>query len=203
VEENIDFVGKRVRQWRKELGLSLQDLAGRSDVAASTIQKVEKGQMVPSIAVVMKIARGLDRRPTELVTQDSGELDTVLMRAKEHPVIGTARKMRIERLSGDLFDPAIEMWRVTVHPGVGSGEQPHAYEGEEVVVCEEGEILFRVADEDYRLMPGDSLHFKAGLPHRWWNPGDSAARFLIAGNFPRGLRSKLHEQMQKTTQSRT
>ena len=196
MEEDIEFVGVRVRQWRDELGLSLQDLSDRCGVAPSTIQKVETGQMVPSIAIALKIARGLDRRPAELLSSEPEEADVVFMRSKEHSVIDSRQKLRVERLSGDLFDPSIEMWRVTVYPGFSSGSGVHGYEGEEVIVCEEGQIHFTVGDEEFELGQGDSLHFKAGIPHRWWNPGRRIARFLIAGNFPRGLRKKLHLQVQ-------
>lgn len=197
MEEALNEISKRVRAWREELGLSLHELAARSDVAASTIQKVETGQMVPSIAVLLKIARGLERRPAELVSDQTEESEVVLMRAKEHPVISASSRMRVERLSGDLFDPAIEMWRVHLQPGLGSGKRMHAYEGEEVVLCEEGELTFQIGDDEYRLGPGDSLHFKAGIPHQWWNSGRSAARLLVAGNFPKGLRAKLHAQVQR------
>ena len=195
MDEALEHLSRRVRRWREELDLSLHELGARSDVAASTIQKVETGQMIPSVAVMIKIARGLDRRPSELVSDDSHEDDVVLLRSKEHPVIGAGSKLRVERLSGDLFDPAIEVWRIKVAPGYGSGRGKYAYEGEEVVICEEGEGTFTIADQDYIVGVGDSLHFKANLPRQWWNSGDQAARFLIAGNFPKGLRSKLHREI--------
>lgn len=201
MEDALIGVSRRVRRWREEQGLSLHELADRSDVAASTIQKVETGQMVPSVAVLMKIARGLDRRPAELVSDEMEEAEVVLMRAKEHAVMSAGTQMRIERLSGDLFDPAIEVWRAYLRPGVGSGKDQHAYEGEEVVICEEGEITFLFEDEEYRLTQGDTLHFKGGVPHRWWNSGSVPARFLMAGNFPKGLRKKLHKQIRQSGKS--
>jgi len=198
MDDALAAVSRRVRAWREGLSLSLHELAERSDVAASTIQKVETGQMVPSVAVLMKIARGLDRRPAELVSDEAEEAEIVLMRSKEHAVMSAGSQMRIERLSGDLFDPAVEVWRAYLRPGIGSGKSQHAYEGEEVVVCEEGEVTFRFGDEEYRLTAGDTLHFKGGIPHQWWNSGSIPARFLMAGNFPKGLRRKLHNQIRQT-----
>lgn len=48
-------------------GLTLQQLATRCGVAASTIHKIEAQQMVPTITVLLKISRGLGCRPEELV----------------------------------------------------------------------------------------------------------------------------------------
>ncbi|MGH0031980.1 MAG: helix-turn-helix domain-containing protein [Myxococcota bacterium] len=196
MDEALDQISRRVRRWREEQGLSLQELAGRSDVAASTIQKIETGQMVPSVAVLLKVARGLGRRPAEVVGEERDENDVVLLRAKQHPTIARGSKVKAERLSGDLFDPAIELWRFHLQPGRGSGKDQYAYDGEEVVICEEGQVTCRVDGEDHVLEAGDTLHFKAALPHRWWNSGDVPARFIVAGSYPKGLRSKLHRQVQ-------
>jgi transcriptional regulator with XRE-family HTH domain len=198
LDQDLARISQRVRQWREELGLSLHELAVRSDVAASTIQKVETGQMVPSIAVLLKIARGLDRRPAEVVSEQFEEAEVVLQRAKQHPTISPIPKLKVERLSGDLFDPALEVWRVHAHPGQGSGRGEYSYPGEEVVICEDGEVTFIVGGEEHRLRTGDALHFKGGIPHRWQNEGDVPTRFLVAGNFPKGLRAKLHRQMRPT-----
>ena len=197
MDKVLHFIGRRIREWREDLGLSLHELARRSDVAPSTIQKVETGQMVPSIAIIMKIARGLERRPTELISDESEELEVVFQRAKEHSITGSIKKMKAERLSGDLFNPAIEMWRVTVSPGFSSGSESHAYEGEEIIICEAGHLTFSIEGQSYDLHEGDTLHFKAAIPHRWWNQGETAARFIVAGNFPRGLRKQLHRQIQR------
>lgn len=57
----------QIRVCRTDDRLTLQKLASRSGVAASTIHKVESEQMVPTISVFLKIAKGLGRRPDELI----------------------------------------------------------------------------------------------------------------------------------------
>ncbi len=121
MDEAVGEISRRVRRWREQQGLSLHELASRSDVAASTIQKIETQQMVPSVAVLLKVARGLGRRPAEMVGEEPEEQEVVLLRAKRHPTITSGREMRVERLSGYLFDPAIELWRIQLQPGRGSG----------------------------------------------------------------------------------
>ena len=55
------------RACRARDGSTLQQLANRCGVAASTIHKIESQQMVPTVSVLLKIARGLGCRPEELV----------------------------------------------------------------------------------------------------------------------------------------
>jgi len=184
-------ISRRIREFRAEAGLTLQELARRSGVATSTIQKVETEQMIPSVAVVMKIARGLGRRTAELVHEGEGELEVVHLRARDRHPIGARESVLVERLSGDLSDPALETWRVTLQPGAGSGRLAIAYEGEEIVLCETGRVSFRVGDRDHDLRPGDSLHFKASIPHYWTNEGSAPAVFTVTGTLPPKFRAAM------------
>jgi len=63
-------MANQIRACRVADGLTLQQLATRSGVAASTIHKVEARQMVPTVSVLLKIAKGLARRPEELIRDD-------------------------------------------------------------------------------------------------------------------------------------
>ena len=60
----------QIRACRAADGLTLKQLAARSGVAASTIHKVESQQMVPTVAVLLKIAKGLGRRPQQFLRDE-------------------------------------------------------------------------------------------------------------------------------------
>ena len=184
-EQSLDAelarIGQRVRAWREEQGLTLQELALRSGLATSTVHKVESAQMIPSVAVLLKLARGLGRRPAELIHDEGAPLEVLHLRSRDRRPVGVRGKLRVERLTGDLVDPALEAWRVTVHPGHSSGGDAIRFDGEELVVVEEGEVTFRVGGRDHVLGAGDSFHFKSNAPHGWRNDGDVPARFLVVG----------------------
>ena len=195
MEREIERMAQRIRQWREAAGHTLQELAQRSGVAASTIQKVETLQMVPTVAVLLKIARGLGRRPGELIHEGADDAGVVHLRGEERHPIGVKRRMLVERLSGDVFDPQLEVWRVIHQPGSGSGEGVLRYDGEELLVIEAGELTVQVGDQEYLLATGDSLHFKTTTPHSWRNKGMLPVRFLVIGTLPKALRAALHERL--------
>ena len=195
VESELARVAKRIRQWRDEAGLTLQELAARSGVATSTIQKVETFQMVPTVAVLLKIARGLGRSASDFVSEGPSAAEVVHLRAQQRHPVGSRRRMLVERLSGDLADAEVELWRITLQPGNGSGSGELCYSGEELVLCEEGELEFSIGEAEYRLRSGDTLHFKASVPHSWRNDGAGPVRFLILGTVPEALRGALHERL--------
>ena len=200
VEGEIARIGRRVRSWREADGLTLQELARRSGLATSTVQKIEKAQMVPSVAVILKLARGLHRRASELLYDGSDEVEVLQLRKGERHAVGVSGKLRVERLSADLSEPALEMWRVTLYPGISSGRDAIEYEGEELVVCEAGAVTFRVGEQEYRLEPGDTLHFKASIPHVWRNDDDAPARFTVTGTLPRHLRAAMQRRLAVVSQ---
>lgn len=191
MSQDLERVAQRLKRWRDEAGLSLQALASRSGVAASTIQKIERQQMVPTIAVLLKISHGLGRQPTAFLEEKGEPLEVVHLAAVARNVHPTAGGTTLERLCGDVIEPGFEAWRIE-HPTGGSiGRLPLQYEGEMIIVCETGELTVEIGDETHRVGAGDSLHWKAKLPHSWLNHGAEPARFVIAGTLPRDLRRVL------------
>jgi transcriptional regulator with XRE-family HTH domain len=195
IDVEIARIGQRIRRWREQADLTLHELAQKSGLATSTVQKVEKGQMIPSVAVLLKIARGFGRSATELIHEGSYRLDVAHLRASERHPVGAGSKMLVERLSADLTRPALEMWRVTLHPGISSGSEPIEYDGEEIVVCEQGCVTFVLGEEEHELATGDTLHFKATIPHFWRNDGDAVARFTVTGTLPEHFRAVMRGRL--------
>jgi transcriptional regulator with XRE-family HTH domain len=192
VDEELGRISQRIRSRREHEGLTLQELGRRSGVATSTIQKVETAQMIPSVAVLMKIARGLRCRMTELVGEETEEEAAIVhLPKKARHAFGKPDAMMVERLTGDLADLELETWRVTIHPGCSSGEERMHYRGEQLVICEEGTVTIAVGDREIRLAAGDSLHFKATAPHAWRNDGRKPTRFLVSGTLPAQLRAAM------------
>ena len=199
VDSEVARIARRVRRWREEAGVTLQELAQRSGVATSTIQKVETFQMIPTVAVLLKIARGLGRSVAEFVSDGPPVTQVVHLTPGQRHRVGPRRQMVFERLSGDLENAEVELWRVWVQPGHGSG-RPVAYQGECLAVGEEGEVTFQIGDEEFPLQAGHTLHFKAWVDHSWRNSSDETARFLILGTVPSAMRAALQhrERSQRT-----
>ena len=83
VDEELARISQRIREARDSAGLTLQELAAKSGVATSTIQKVETEQMIPSVAVILKIARGLGMHVSQLVQEGEETLEVSHISARE------------------------------------------------------------------------------------------------------------------------
>src|SRR4051812_28924717 len=63
-------VGERVRELREKQGLSIAELARRSDLTRNGLSRVELGARTPSSVTVEKIAAGLNVDPGELFPKE-------------------------------------------------------------------------------------------------------------------------------------
>lgn len=195
VDEQIAQISRRIRHWRSEEDLTLQQLAERGGLATSTVQKVETGQMMPSVAVLLKLAHGLGRHIAELLDDDDPSVDVFHSKGCERQSLRAGGRVVAERLSGNIARCALETWQVTLEPGASSGSDPIRYDGEQVVICEDGVVTFRMDQDEYVLERGDSLHFRASIPHAWYNRGEVTARFSITGTMPVVFRSLMKAQI--------
>lgn len=196
MDRHLLKIAGRIHTWRDEAGYTLQELADRSDVAASTVHKIEKNQTVPTISVLLKICAALNRRPDELLIDDSPEVAAALRRKEEHLVVGSEDRSVIEQLAFGIANSTIDVWRVYHKPGAGSGPiaRTISYKGELIVICEEGELTFELEDETYEIAAGDSLHFNTAVPHKWRNTGNVDSKALFFGTIPKNLHRSLREE---------
>jgi transcriptional regulator with XRE-family HTH domain len=198
VTEQVDRIAHRIKTWRNAAGMSLQVLANRSDVSPSTIHKIENGQTVPTIAVLLKLAEGLGRRPTELLEDADGESGAIHTKAGTSAHLVTTRGLEIEWLIGEALAPELEIWRIT-HPESFSfgGERVKHLSGDVVLMVEEGELEVRIANDSFVLGAGDTIHFKGTQPHSWRNTSDGPTTALLLGNVQAGGRSGLVARMRR------
>lgn len=179
MDDVIAGIGTKIRLLRQGNGLSLQQLAERSGVSAAAIHKIERNTMVPTITVLMKLARSLDRSVSYLVDEEPPPTSpVVVVRAKARdPLFASREGVVMENLAGPSGRFAMSAAMVTVAAGQDSGKSPIAHPGEDLVYLLSGSLEFEV-DEVYQLRQGDTLHLRTDRPHRWRNPAARAAKAI-------------------------
>jgi transcriptional regulator with XRE-family HTH domain len=179
-DESSFDVGGRLKSLRAESGLTLRELAKRSDVAFTTIQKIESGSISPTIGILMKIAGGLRVKITALLEQETPSRRVHFIAKKDRVrASGKGLEIDVQYVAQSLIKPEIVGFHIAVAPGQGSGSDPLSHGGEELVVGIQGVTTFAVEDEEFLVGPGDSLHFKSVLPHSWTNTGSKTSKFYL------------------------
>lgn len=167
-EGREDSLGGRLRALRAKQGITLAQLGKMVGLSPSYLSQIEREKANPSLVTLSSIA---DTLGVELRSLFEHSL----------PVWQVVRKGGGERLSDDksravfqiLSSAAvrgkIEPCRVACPPGMRTERGSHA--GEELVFVLEGQLEVEVGEETFTLDRGDSIHYQAGQPHCWRNPG--------------------------------
>ncbi|MCC0040060.1 MAG: cupin domain-containing protein [Brucellaceae bacterium] len=165
VEETAS-IGERLRDRRKELGLTLKDVADGAGLSVGFISQVERDLTVPSLSSLASISRVLRTPITSFLSQpDGGQPHT---RHDQRPVYAVqANGLQYERLSARF--PGNVLNSVIVHEPPGMRSEPIRHEGEEMFFVLKGEITVEVDDEATVLSAGDSIHFESTRCHSSWN----------------------------------
>lgn len=178
LERIVGSIGLKVFSLRKRMGLSLQQLAERSDVSAAAIHKIEQGGMVPTITTLLKVATALGRPVSYFVEEDVGQDDMAVLTPPDEnrPVYTSHEGISLSSISGPYGRFLLAGARAVVAPGANSGRKPMQHPGEELVHVTSGVLEFTVTGQPYRVETGSTLHFRGDQPHTWHNPGTRETR---------------------------
>lgn len=177
------------------MGLSIREAAKLTGTSPSTIQKIESNEMVPSIAVLMKIAQGLKQNVTHFFEDRNEPKEVALVRYSERETINIpVSKLNIEDLGSSIIDARLEVLLLTIEEEGESGKDPLIHEGEEIKFCLEGKIAYFINDHKYFLEQGDCIHFNSSKPHYWKNVYSGTTRvFSVVFNPPVIQQSNLEQ----------
>lgn len=155
-QEIEDVVRSRLRSLRQTLGLSLDDLAIRTSLGASTISRIETGKRTIGLDVLVPLARGLQVDLDSLLDVDHD--DDVVIRPTPDVSNGYTTWM-LSRPTGNTramkmrFEPVDKMPTSQVHPG-------HDW-----FFVLEGRIRLRLGERDLVVETGEAAEFATMTPH--------------------------------------
>lgn len=175
-------LGETLRQVRAESQLSIRDLAQLTGVSPASIHKIENDSVSPTVGTLFKIARGLNKTVSFFIGEEEqdGSGQVSFTPRQSRTLLRTGRpRLRTERIVGSIADHGMDALNLVIPPGEGSGKEALQHAGEEIAMCLRGSVDFRIAGQKYRLAAGDTLYFKATLPHAWANRGRKAAELVI------------------------
>lgn len=169
-------LGAKMRDRRRDRGLTLVELAARTGLSIGFLSQVERDITAPSLSSLALIASGLDARIHDFIREPPPS--AVHHHDDQHRSTFAIEDgaLTYERLSGTFPGKQLNAIRMDVPAGYRSEETSH--EGEEFVFVLSGSIRYVLADRPIDLAAGDSLHFAARDRHRVENQSGRPAVVL-------------------------
>lgn len=180
-ESAFPRIGETLRQRRRQLGLSMAEVAQRSELSVGYISQLERDLANPSITALMRISEvlGLSMDYFMQVREAKGHH---FPRREREPFQLQPGGPVYDRISGQFPSSVMNAVVVTVPPGHVASPVKHA--GEEMLYVIRGRVAFILGDEVLQLATGDSVHLPSTTLHGLSNPHDQAATVLWAGTAP-------------------
>lgn len=167
----VSGIGPRLRALRGRLGLSLQQLAERSDVSPAAIHKVEQGTMVPTITTLLKLAAAFQVPVAHFIDEADAPPAPVSLIPRDQRRVRTTSNgaVVVGSISAESGPFELAASVIEIAAGAQSYDDRHPV-GESLVHVQSGVLEVTVAGKSYRLTAGDSLHFLSRADHTWRNP---------------------------------
>mgnify|MGYP000955718466 CR=1 FL=1 len=173
------WIGARLRELRKDRGLSIQQVADRVGLSIGMISQIERGLSTPSLRSLRLLAEAMAVPVSFFFASPQGHAESrhIVRRAQRRrlrvPDVGV-----VQELLSPASSSAIEIYEVALEPGGSSGPESYSHEGEKAGLVIEGEMELIVGEEVHSLRCGDSFHFPSTEPHRFANRTGAPTRFV-------------------------
>jgi transcriptional regulator with XRE-family HTH domain len=183
LDEVLAGVGPRLRDLRKQRGVTLADLTAATGISASTLSRLESGQRKPTLELLLPLARAHGVQLDELVGA---------------PLTGDPRvHLRPVRRGGRTWVPVtkraggLQAFKVVI-PGSEFGREPDpkTHAGYEWLYVLNGRLRLILGTDDLVMKPGEAAEFDTHLPH-WMSTADGEPVELLILFGPQGERAHL------------
>ncbi len=173
----LEYLGPKIRNLRREKGLTLVEIAGKTGIAQATLSRIETGTMIGTVESHVKIAEVLGVPLAELYTDP----DTSCSRVSHTPAHKTAhhgKSIQREMLTPEYPPKKMSPVLTVLQPNTETPEERAPKGTEKFIYLIQGEVMVKTGGESFTLTPGESLYFEASPAHQVKNVSSSPAHFL-------------------------
>jgi transcriptional regulator with XRE-family HTH domain len=179
-------IGEKIRGLRQHKRLTLQELSDLTTLSKPLLSQIENQQVVPPLATLLKIAKGLKVGIHFFFEDESNRQNYVLTRREDvkedenvpRPIANdVSRPYTYHSLAQGLRHKHMEPFLVEFEERNWDEKLFFKHEGdEEFLYVIEGELDFHYNSEVLRLRTGDSIYYNSSQPHGWIAVGAKKAR---------------------------
>lgn len=181
-DQAIDL-GSRLKQLRKRRKWTLLQASEQTGVGLSTLSKIERNELSPTVTTLQRIASGFAIDSATLLAVDEGPLRVAgrrsVTRASEGRPFptGTCNNAWIcPDLTTKIMHPIMT---TVVARSIDAYTEWARYEAEVFIHVLKGTVLVHSQIyEPVRLEVGDSMYYDASSPHVWTSEGEIEAQIL-------------------------
>jgi len=168
-------IGKRLKDIRATKGLSLDYLANETGFSVDYISEVEKGEIIPPVATILRLSRALEIDSGILLKKERDEAD----KRKADDFKERTEDYSYQTLTPEAVHKHLKAFKIFIDPVSDHKGVSYQHEGEEFIYVLKGKVEVTVGDNKKVLDPDDSLHFNSSIVHKLRNLSSEKAEMLV------------------------
>ena len=176
-----EHLAERVRDLRAARGWSLDALSKACGVSRSMLSQIERNEVNPTLAVTCGIALAFGMSIGELVEIPGVSSSLSVIRAGDKTYhYRSEADCRIRTLSPLHLEKDVEFYEVRLKKGGALESAPHFQGTREFLTVQSGQVRVASGGDTEDLSVGDSVSYRADVPHAIRNIGkQEAVIFLV------------------------
>ena len=174
-----EAVAARIKRYRAEKKISLDELAMRAGVSKGMLVDIEACRANPSIALLCRLASAMGVAVADFVNVASAP-PVKAIAAGDIPTLWQGEQGGHARLLPGTSGPdMVELWQWSLYPGEIFTSPGHGEGTTELLFVTEGALTLTVNDSLYLIPAGDSAVARTDAPHSYANAGETVTRFTM------------------------
>lgn len=177
------IISKNLKNLRDNKKLSLDAVAKITGVSKSMLGQIERGEVNPTISTIWKITNGLKVSFTTLLSVPQSDIELVQKKEIE-PLVENNGNFRNYPIFPFDETRRFETYSIELDKGGHLDADPHPHGTQEFITVFSGELTLKINGEVYIVRTGDSIRFKADVPHTYNNSGEVLTQLSMVIYYP-------------------
>ncbi len=168
-------IGKRLLKLRREKRLTLKHLANETGLSTKYISQIEKGEVIPPVAVILQLSKALEIDSSLLLQEERAKAT----KKKDDDYQKRTDDYTYQNLTPEARHKHLKAFKVFIDPKAHHKGVSYQHPGEEFIYVLKGKIEVMVGENKNILPPGDCIHFNSSIVHKLRNLSDEKAELLV------------------------
>lgn len=176
-------VAENMKAYRKANNFSLDKVSELTGVSKTMLGQIERGDSIPTITTMWKIANGLKVTFTSLI-KESTNVVTIISKNDLFELPENDGNYKVYPYFPFENDKQFEIYMVEIEPGGYLEADPHHNGTDEYITVFDGQLELTILGQTYLLEKDNSIRFKANCKHAYHNPSKELTRLNMTINYP-------------------
>lgn len=175
-------IGRRVRDYRKAKGLTLQEMADATGFSKGYLSKLETSKKAPPLSTLSRIGKALGVTTSTLLGESSAQNSISLVKRHERIPIaheGTAFGYSYQSIAYRFPNRHMQPFILVLPPKPMKPKALFQHDSEELLFVLQGTMRFYYGDQVLVVEEGDCIYFDGNIPHYGESYGDQETVCLM------------------------